>query len=32
MTFTSSRPDCFTASAAPGTAGEQMAMISFTLG
>ena len=32
MTFTSVRRDCLTASAAPGTAGEQMAMISFTFG
>ena len=32
VTFTSVRPDCFTASAAPGTAGEAIAMISFTFG
>ena len=32
VTFTSVRPDCFTASAAPGTAGAAMAMISFTFG
>ena len=32
ITFTSVRPDCFTASAAPGTAGVQMAMMSFTFG
>ena len=32
MTFTSVRPDCFTASAAPGTAGEEIAMISLTSG
>ena len=32
VTPTSLRPDCFTASAAPGTAGEAMAMITLTLG
>ena len=33
MTFTLPvLPACFTASAAPGTAGEQMAMISFRFG
>ena len=32
ITFTSLRPACLTASAAPGTAGEQIAMISFTPG
>ena len=32
MTLTSVRPDCLTASAAPGTAGVQMAMISLTFG
>ena len=31
-TFTSVRPDCLTASAAPGTAGEAMAMITLTSG
>ena len=32
VTFTSVRPDCFTASAAPGTAGAAIAMMSFTFG
>jgi hypothetical protein len=32
VTFTSLRPDCFTASAAPGTAGAAMAMMSSTFG
>ena len=32
MTFTSVRPDCFTASAAPGTAGEAMAITTLTSG
>ena len=32
ITFTSVRPACRTASAAPGTAGAEIAMISFTAG
>src|SRR5678816_1173530 len=32
VTFTSVRPDCLTASAAPGTAGAAIAMITFTFG
>src|SRR6476619_2331536 len=32
VTFTSVRPDCCTASAAPGTAGAAIAMINFTFG
>src|SRR5258708_6293757 len=31
-TFTSPRPDCLTASAAPGTAGAAIPMMSFTFG
>ena len=32
VTFTSFRPDCCTASAAPGTAGAAIAITSFTAG
>ena len=32
VTRTSVRPDCLTASAAPGTAGDAIAMITFTCG